>query len=340
MNINNEKEYRAYPALSYSFLKELNQVGPKIILDGMDKKVSSGLTLGSLVDNLMTLDDYDWQDDFVITKFGLDFNGGTALDSILKHLYENPDCSVKEEDMLDLSERLGLWSKIKDRQKRIDRIFTEKFNEQYQLLSSIRAGKSIITEDDFTLALTMVDTLKSHRFTMDIFDAKPNVDIIYQVPVLYKIEGEDCKSLLDMVIVDHNSKRIYPNDLKTGAEKNFLKNFNRYEYYLQGAMYSLAIDDWKMQHGYDEYDVMPFKFIYISRANPYQPLVYEMDDAFILDHINGFQNIYNEYENGIIDLVKNYRWYIQNDIYDAKRHLHEQNGLIKLKNNKKLNEVK
>ena len=28
------------------------------------------------------------------------------------------------------------------------------------------------------------------------------------------------------------------------------------------------------------------------------------------------------------------------DVYDAKRNIHEQNGLIKLKNNRKLNEVK
>lgn len=329
-----EREYRAYNALSYSFLKELKHVGPKVIVNGMDHKDSAGMTLGSLVDLMMTTPEYDFNNDFIISKYQLNLSGTTAMDNIIKYLYENPEYPIDEESMLNLTLTLDLWNKM-GREAKLGRIFTEQFNEQYQLLQALRNGKLVISEEDYVIAMQMVETLKTHDFTREIFKPKDNAEILFQEAILFKIDGTDTKSLLDIIIVDHDNKKIYPKDLKTGAEYSFLGNFFRYEYALQAAMYTLAITSWKTDK-YNDYEIMPFEFIYISRANPLIPFIYTMSKDFIQDNIDGYTNKYNEFNKGIVGLVDDYKWYIQNEIYDIKRDLWENKGRIMLVNNQKI----
>jgi hypothetical protein len=281
---------------------------------------------------MITIEGYNWEDDFVIAEHEIKFEKGTAIDNILAFLYENPKYPRDEENMLKLAEHMDLWSKIKDRQKRLERIFCSKYNESIPILDAMRDGKSILLQSDYETGLQMIDTLKNHRFSENLFKANENEELIFQLAILFKIDGVNCKSLLDKVKINHKSKKIYPEDLKTGDDLSFMGNFNRYQYYKQAAMYTLAIDEWRLENGFDDYEVMPFKFIYISKKNPYVPCIFEMDTEFTLDHINGFENKYGKYEKGIIDLVKDYKWYIKNEVYDVKRDLHENNGVDILSN--------
>lgn len=327
-----EKEYRTLNAVSYSFLKDLKQIGPKAILGVTEKDSTSGMTLGTLVDKMTSNADYDWSEDFIITDEYLDLSGDTAVSQIIKYLNENPDYPTNDDNILLLSEQLGLLSGIKDRDKRAARILGDKFNSQFNILSESKKGKQIISQSDFELGMAMHLTLVTHQFTSRFFQDFGWNYILTQVPIQFKINEVNCKSLLDRVIIDHLNKTIEPIDIKTGEEKSFLSNFNRYEYYLQAAMYCLAVDQFKLQQGLDDYEVLPFKFIYISRNNPNLPLIYEMDEQFVLDHINGFINKYGEIEKGILQLIDDYSWYIANEVYDVKREIFEANGVIKLKN--------
>lgn len=332
LNFITEKEYRALDAVSYSFLKEIATSGPSIIQYGFERKHTDGLSLGSLVDKYISDNTYDYNDDFIISDTGLDLSGTTNSSKIIKYLYKNPDYPTNDDSLVDLAINMDMWTNIKAREDIAKKILTPSFNDQFNLLNQIKDNKMVLSVKDYETAMNMVFTLRTHDFSKEYFNEDYSSTHISQVPILFEINEVPCKSLLDRIIINNEEKTIQGIDLKTGEEKSFLPNFERYKYYLQAAMYSLALDQFKMQYGLDDYEILPFKFVYISKNNPNIPLIYRMNNSYILDYINGFINKYNEKEKGIIDLIEDYKWYKRNEIYDIKRELYEANGIIELKN--------
>lgn len=330
-----EAEYRKLDAVSYSFLKDLSTVGPKVIVETKDKKQTSGLTLGNLVDSMMTNPKYDWRDDYVISKYSLDLSGEDAVSRLVCYLNDNPAAGRDEDNILTIAEGLGLLANIKDRNKKLARLMNDKYKSLLETLDLLNNGKFIILEEDFNMAMQMVETLQTHEFTSDIFNPKGKMDVMYQTAIVFKINGILCKSLLDIILIDHENKKIYPKDLKSGAEESFLKNFSRYKYYLQAAMYTIALKDFVQQNNLQEYEIMPFEFIYINRYNPYLPQLYTMSRDYIDDYIVGFKNKYGEWEKGIFSLIEDYKWYIKNNVYDMMRSLKENHGKTILINTSK-----
>ena len=134
------------------------------------------------------------------------------------------------------------------------------------------------------------------------------------------------------IIINNNDKVIKPFDIKTGSEYNFMANFYRYKYYYQAALYTAAIHSIvQMNPEFAGYKVEPFRFIYLSRQNPELPLIYEMSDEYIENVMKGF--VSNGYETrGVLDLVNDYKWYIENNEFNLSRNIVENNGLIKINN--------
>lgn len=111
-----------------------------------------------------------------------------------------------------------------------------------------------------------------------------------------------------------------------------MKNFYEYKYYYQGALYHRIIQN--LIHSTPAlkgYTLEPyFDFVYISRDNLYQPLIYRMDDLFISKVFEGYETILGNKVVGIKQLLLDYKYYKDNDIYDIKRELKESNGVIEI----------
>ena len=83
--------------------------------------------------------------------------------------------------------------------------------------------------------------------------------------------------MLDLVVVDHKNKLIYPCDLKTSGhpEYKFFESFIRWSYYIQAAQYSRILEEVIKQDEYfKDFKIMPYRFIVVNRQT-LTPLVWE-----------------------------------------------------------------
>jgi hypothetical protein len=318
-----EKEYRASSRPSYSFLKELEDKGPSVIRDGIEFKDSPGLRLGSMVDGLTTNPEYNILDKFQITNVPFDLSGETHTSKVLKYIYNNKINDVNEDKFNNICNELKF--------KRPPSFNDNLFQIQLNMIKGMLNGKKYISEKEYKLAINMSDTLKTHDFTRNIFNPDPDIEVIYQAIIFFTIFGLEVKSMLDIIHVDHKNKLIYPMDIKTGSLYNFMINFYEFKYYLQAAKYTIAVYYIKENNKeFKDYKVMPFKFIYISREKPNLPLIYEMKEDFIELASKGWTSIGGKRYKGILEIVKDYQWYIKNDEYDLKRDIVENNGVISI----------
>lgn len=313
-----EKEYRESPRLSYSFIKELADIGPSIIRDGIKKKSGDGLTLGYIVDKKLSEPDWDILSEFTLTDIKIDWTKDDHKTNILKLYKDDPSKVLLSTD--ELYELLGI-----KRAPAWDEEFIEK-------ISIVTNSDKYLHQSEYELALRMIDSLLYHKHTTGFFHVGFNCEVIDQAIILFKLNGVDIRSMLDKVIIDHEAKTIQPLDIKTGTEFNFMTNFYKFKYYYQAALYIAAIESIvQFKEEFKGYKVLPFKFIYVSRQKPELPLVYQMPEKYIEKVMIGFES--NGYHTkGILELVDDYKWYIDNNEFELRRDIMENNGVIQINN--------
>ncbi len=321
-----EKEYRGSDRVSYSFLKIFSEKGPKAIVEPQPEVSGAGVTLGSVVDKILSDDNYFVESEYTINDIEIDYSGTTHPSKILCFLRDNKDI-VLERDDYTLLERLFKVLEFKR-----NPIVDDKFWQQVEVINMTSKGVKLLPRTELNIANQMVNTLKTHEFTKDIFNTTLDEEVINQAIFYFTLLKVDCKIMADKIIVDHKNKTIRVIDIKTGATSDFMKNFYGYKYYYQGALYYKVIENLiQLTVEYKDYKIEPyFDFVYISRDNLYQPLVYRMDIFFINKVLNGYETLLGNKVTGIYQLLKDYKYYKDNDIYDIKRELKESNGVIEI----------
>lgn len=315
-----EKEYRESPRLSYSFLKELADIGPSIIRDGIKKKSGDGLTLGYIVDKKLSESEWDILSEFTLTDIKIDWTKDDHKTKLLKYFKENPRNAEEPVSLGLIYEKLEI--------KRAP-VLDDSFWEQVEMIEN---PDKYLHQSEYELALRMIDSLLYHKHTTGFFHVGFNCEVIDQAIILFKLNGVGARSMLDKVIIDHEAKTIQPLDIKTGAEFNFMTNFYKLKYYYQAALYTAAIESIvQFKEEFKGYKVLPFKFIYVSRQKPELPLVYEMPEKYIEKVMIGFENN-GYYTKGILELVDDYKWYIDNNEFELRRDIVENNGVIQINN--------
>lgn len=170
-------------------------------------------------------------------------------------------------------------------------------------------GKILIKQEMWDQAYTTAHTLATHQFSSHYFTPEDGIELFYQYKFVIEVFGRKTKGMLDILKVDHNTKTIYPVDLKTGElpVSKFPEIFLMYGYYIQAALYREAICEIvKNDPDLAGYTVAPFEFLYISKENPYKPLVYVVPQELHKASIHGFQDKYGTNHKGILSLLKEY----------------------------------
>lgn len=322
-----EAEYRASSRCSYSFLKELSERGPKAITDPKETLESAGLTLGSIVDKTLSDELYSPLNEYTVCDIDLDLSGATHGSKIIKYLIEK-SIKLDREDpksteyLNNICEVLGFARYPK---------FDDALWSQIDLVNLKLSDVKLISSTELAIADEMIESFRTHEFTRDIFYPSLDIEVIKQAAIFFDVNGTECKGLLDLIHVDHKAKVIKPYDIKTGATKSFFTNFSAYKYYYQGGLYSYGLKQIIINNPELEgYTIEPFRFIYISRDDTKTPLVYEMPIDYCDMAMNGWINEYGTKVRGIIDLLDEYNWYIDNNKFEYTRAIAENNGIIKI----------
>jgi hypothetical protein len=320
-----EQQYRDLELPSYSMLSSIEQHGVDVI---KGDKMNLNLKFGSLVD-VMCFEPHRVKDLFykgnavkVPTSTHKKVVDG-VIDSVLNSSKKKPSSGIGE-----LKRKIGKTSSsLKDYKQKVingciankvltslsddvkfDRIFAS--SQDYFKDKIQSSGKMLIKPEMWALALEVVKTLETHFFTAKYFAKNvKDIEIIYQYKFDTKVNGRRCKGMLDCLIINHALKLVIPVDLKTGEipAKNFPQSYTGYRYYIQGALYREALktiisEDFELM----EYTVQPFEFVYISKLNPFKPLVFIVDDEMHQAALDGFTDIHGYNFRGVHSLLEDY----------------------------------
>ena len=320
----NLKKTVDYLKLSYSRLSDFDRNGPKALIKRSFVD-NEGVRIGSLVDDLL-LDSENYDNKYV------QFDGnkptatlGKLVDIILTEFHKIPSVEV----ILEIINLNGFWTSQKDETKLSN--FTKDL-DFYKYLDAmfLAKKKTLVTTKDKEMAEGIVDVLLTHQYSKDIFNN--NFENIYQFKFEVEYNELTFRGLLDILTIDHDRKEIHVIDLKTGANKalEFHSSFLKYRYYLQEAVYMIAIEKLiDTREDLKDYKILPFKFLYISRYERI-PITYVTSPEWHKNALDGFKTPSGYTYRGLNELITEVKWHLYNKVFDLPRKVYENNGIINL----------
>lgn len=194
-------------------------------------------------------------------------------------------------------------------------------------------GKFLVDLKEISYAKKCVAQLREHWVTTQLVNLKSSgrYAVYHQLPVLYEYLQTPFKSMLDMVVVDHQMKRILIYDLKTTfSVEDFNFTYRKYRYYIQAYLYYRAIQSWAAQMGLEGYMVTPMKFIVADAKAQVAPLIYSVKKPNMLNARNGFSYKSISYV-GVAEAVSSLKWHRTTGIWDMSKWIFENKGMVSLK---------
>lgn len=318
-----EKEYRAYPALSYSKLSDIEKVG----ILAVNANVASigklrGVILGSVVDDVISnklkkIPEY--------VKFIDKVPGsGTVTERAIESIIENFEFTdFYELDKNALEHHLGANRFMMNGMNQAN--FYQKLSNYVQFINASKSANEdtqIATMFDKSIIIKAIKRLRSIPYFSSSFEDTTEQAISFQNKFLAVINGVEIKCMLDAIKFNHVDKTITPIDIKTGAMKDsdfnsfYLQAYLKYNYYIQAGLYKVILVEYFKKHPiYFDYVVEDFRFVY-STTNPKHALstehlfIHTIDKKMYVESFKGFE--YEEggkkqFKLGIGHLVKFYK---------------------------------
>lgn len=329
-----EKEYRELPSseyFSYSYIKRFDEFGPKSLIENI-KIDNKGTHYGGIVHMLSFLPD-NFDDKYFVseTEKELTETEIKLLDEVKKNIPKK-DLTKKfiHSDKLTkicllYIKELELWKNIKDEEKLKEKINDNFRNHLYKY--TISEDKEIVSPKDFLDAKQASKTLTTHKFTSEYFTSKDikKKQVLFEIPILYKIKDDNYKSLLDIILIDHENKKIRVVDLKTGAIPNayFKYEFFKRRYDIQAFLYTVALEQYILENNLKDYMIDCPLYVFISRFSMETPLVFEVNENLVRGSYIGFESRYGKEYKGIEELVSNIKWHFENNIFNCTREEYE-----------------
>lgn len=283
-----EEEYRKMPELSYSTLAKYERGGGfKALATLFDKVESPSLTFGSAVDSIITGGMDEFNDRFIVAEFP---SIPDSVITIVKYLFnqykENNRnlTSICDSAIIEATEihKYQLNWKPETRAK----VIKEKGEEYYSILY-ISDNKTILSTKDYENVINAVNALKESNATRFYFaEDNPfdNIERQYQLKFNAEFNDVGYRTMMDLVIVDHDNKTILPIDLKTSgkSEYEFYKSFIEWGYMWQAVLYTKVLEDnIKKDEYFKDFTILPYIFIVVNKYS-LCPLVWE----FNMNHTN------------------------------------------------------
>lgn len=221
-----------------------------------------------------------------------------------------------------------------------DKILADFGNKGYDYFESLvsNIGKVVVDVSLMDKALRVAELIRDDEFTKDLFvESTEEVEHFpkHVIEWVCEVKGEDktfpCKSELDLILVNHKKKIIYPKDLKTTYDnENFLYGYVKYRYDLQAAFYYLAVKYWARENGMQDYTIEPMEFIVAdTSANNRRPIRYQLTAEDMNAALEGYKLRGVEYK-GIRTLIKEISWAEDTNNWTVSKDVFDNAGILKL----------
>lgn len=253
------------------------------ILNQREDMVDAHLVAGKVVHCLL-LEPDKFNDEFIVIPSNLPKDNNRLLvDEVFKVFQSQPDTDLTLADFPDsiINVLLGinLHQSLKNDEGRIAKMVTEQ-NVQYFEFLKVKQGKTIVDQTTLDTAKESVELLRQHATVRSLLQLDNDRDENIKI---YNEEGVQLKSskykfgfkgILDNVVMDHNTKTIFINDLKTTGKaiQDFPDSVQYYKYWIQAVMYKQLSLGKYLKDLPDKLDwKVVITFIVIDRANLIYP---------------------------------------------------------------------
>lgn len=317
-----EFQYRNLECYSYSKIASFEKEGPQAIKK-KDFTETTSMMFGKIVDTLITCPkEFD-------ARYSI-INEVPTNDKVIlacKALV-NED-NLTDENILKVLTTVNYYPKWRDE----TRLKSFK-SDRGSYLEDLKAakGKTIISEENFQLALFISIQFEQNKFLKDIFNPKDlfthdNVEILFQP--MFHLKDENLKAMMDFIIINHTTKTITPVDLKMvdDVPEAFLRSFYKFKYYRQAEVYTYILQK-ILQEENSDYTLNPFKFVVASKKN-FKILQYNFEilynEANLL-YVNN--NLYPSFKQ----IIQEIEWHLENEEYMYTREQSNNLGVITIPN--------
>lgn len=341
-----EREYRALPRLSYSWVKLFieNRLDfyERFVLKMKKKRDDTKEKIfGTLVDTL-SLSRESYPERFVEAVAS---KPEGHMGQFLDELYDQTLAAMSEEgfitkDLTTLMEEAyrrvafdATGTQIILKTKPLEKLmaeFPDSVAEKYYMQQRACTDKYLVDAPTIGYAEKVVDLLYSHDATSAIMNRRTagRYTVYNQLIILFDYLDTPFKSMLDRVEIDHELKVIQPYDLKTTFNvEDFDFNYRKLYYYIQGLLYYYALCSWKEENGLHDYRVQPMEFILAHSSCKYDPLLRPMTREAMKEARDGFSYNGRRYM-GLVQAVENIKWHQQTGIWTMSRDNYNNGGIL------------
>lgn len=279
---------------------------PKYFRQRLDGKIegetSKAMDKGTMIHMYLLQPDDFWKNYEI-----LDFE--TPSSAQQKQFAETYVANMHVEPILRAS--LAFSTAYSTKGKSEDKVSTEALEMASKLDSYIKylqvdKGKTVISWSDLNMLKTIYENVRIHKKANELLltkDDSPNViqnsefHINWEYPKNYNNQTILCKSLLDRVYINHETKKILLIDIKTTSSiKDFRQSVDKYDYFRQMCYYWIALTWYfKNELNLDIEEYTPETYIVAIQSNgDYSVKVFKLNNDSITDKISIIDNIVND----------------------------------------------
>lgn len=279
-----EEGYRADSALSYSTLSRFHREGFNGLKHLFDRIETPSLTFGSAVDSIITGGQEEFDRKFTVAEFpSVRDSVVTVVKALFKDFHEtvNDLREIPDDTVIKYASLSGFQNNWKPETRA--RVIKEEGHEYYSLLY-ISKDKTILSTDVYRDVCNTVDALKGSPSTREYFSPDNpwnGIQKFYQLKFKTALHGIMYRCMADLIIVDHNSKTVYPVDLKTSSkpEWDFFKSFVDWNYQIQARLYWRIIRRvMDSDPVFCDYALEDYRFVVVNKTT-LKPLVWVFKDT-------------------------------------------------------------
>lgn len=335
------ENYRDYPAINQSTLKQLSDNPQKVLEE--DKDWSDGMEFGDVLD-LLVFSPELFDENYYVAD--LDNLPSDSIKAIMEDLVNRHGEDITEDQVLAAAERHNYGQSWKP-STRLHKILEEGDGLQYARMLNESEGKRILSIERHMEMVQAAEILKTHDYTSAYIadDLPEGWERLTQLPLL-SYGKPMYKGLLDLVLVDHNEKVIYPWDLKsTGSNPLYFRGqYVKYQYYLQAALYQHILENLvaEAEEGTNVqeetgltfhpsgYKVSNFGFIVIGSQDSTVPLRYKCTDEDLYCGMFGGELRTGREVKGVEELTNELLWHREHDKWEYPYEVYQNGGELEI----------
>jgi hypothetical protein len=283
------------------------------VLKEKEDSTDSHLVIGRVLHCLL-LEPLNFDNQFaVMTSKIPSENNKKIIDNIFKNYLVNQNNTLTLEDyskdILTHLLTINLHQSLKTDQQRLDKILTDENNEYFEFLK-LSLGKTVIDQiilDNCKKSLDVIKANNDVRALLQLDKIQEDDEIEVYNELIVSMSDKNLpfgfKGVLDNVVVDHNSKTIFINDLKTSGKsiQDFPESVDYYKYWIQGTIYVMLASE-KFLKDKQDWNVQ-LTFIVIDKYNQVYP--YQVSSESL-----------NKWKIDFEKIVTQIRWHYDNKQYD------------------------